>query len=329
MAAVDIIIPYFQRRPGVLKKAVTSVFAQDFDDFRLIIVDDGSPSPVDPELDELTQAQREKLHIVRQPNGGVAAARAAGLRAVSANTEAVLFLDSDDQWQPGHLRRAYDSIKAGADIYWCAVKTDDTFDTDSRPLDMIAAASRSDFPVAGVEEIQNFGRVLIGHWWRHLHLSATAFSGDVARKTSIRETLRITEDFAFYLDAWSNAARFAASNTSGVMRGTGENIWHGVTFEQRRFSVEKFNSAMLLREFRSEPRLTGQDRSAVDARVNRYRSLFFWSQVSRMKIGKKPMLKHWFKWIARDPGMLGFTLARLAKRPDPYADKSDLIGDSV
>lgn len=324
MTACDIIIPYFQRQGGLLKAAVASIFSQDFDDSRIIIVDDGSPSPVEPELEALSEADRAKIHIIHQPNGGVAAARATGLAAVSPEAVAVLFLDSDDEWQPGHLRRAYEAIKAGADLFWSAVIAGDGFDTDSTPLDCIDKENLSDFPVEGVYEVKSFGHEIVRHWWRHMHLSTTAFSGRVARQLKIPKGLRTTEDLALYLQAARLARRTATSNEVGVVRGTGDNTWHGVVFEEKLFSIEKYNSAMLLRDFRSEPRLTDADREVLDARVNRYRSLFFWSQLTRLKKGHPPLLKLWLQWILKDPGMIGFAFSRLLKRRDPYADASDV-----
>ena len=43
----SVIIPYYQREPGVLQRALKSVFAQSHADFDVIVVDDSSPLPVE------------------------------------------------------------------------------------------------------------------------------------------------------------------------------------------------------------------------------------------------------------------------------------------
>jgi len=93
---VSVIIPTYNRA-WVLKEAIDSVLAQDFKDFELIVVDDGSTDSTPQILD----AYHQDLMVIRQPNLGVSAARNRGIAA--AGGELIAFLDSDDLWLPRKL----------------------------------------------------------------------------------------------------------------------------------------------------------------------------------------------------------------------------------
>jgi Glycosyl transferase family 2 len=94
--AVSVIVPTFQRREQVLG-AARSVLAQTFEDFELIVVDDGSTDGTGDALAGLDP----RLRYEWQENRGVAAARNAGIRLARGGI--VAFLDSDNRWFPSHL----------------------------------------------------------------------------------------------------------------------------------------------------------------------------------------------------------------------------------
>jgi succinoglycan biosynthesis protein ExoW len=119
---ISVIIPFFQRSDGILRRAVQSVAAQQFPwpaSLDLIIIDDGSPADPFLELVDLPLPSWLHLRIIGQPNAGPAAARNRGLDAVKAGTQFVAFLDSDDIWKPGHLAHGIDAMVQGHDFYFC------------------------------------------------------------------------------------------------------------------------------------------------------------------------------------------------------------------
>jgi glycosyltransferase involved in cell wall biosynthesis len=95
MATLSVVIPTYNRA-SFLKGAIHSVLAQDFVDFEIIVVDDGSTDPT-PELLE----SYPQIRAVRQDHRGVSAARNAGIARASGHLLA--FLDSDDLWFPKKL----------------------------------------------------------------------------------------------------------------------------------------------------------------------------------------------------------------------------------
>ena len=97
MPKISVVIPVYNKEKYV-KETLQSVLNQDFNDFEIIIVDDGS---TDKSLDIIKQFSASKIKIIRQENQGVAIARNTGVAA--ANAEIVAFLDADDLWLPNHL----------------------------------------------------------------------------------------------------------------------------------------------------------------------------------------------------------------------------------
>ena len=115
-----IIIPFYQVTPGILLRALNSIFAQSYTDWRVIIVDDESPVRAQDEIQLLPDAVRARVQIERIKNGGPGKARNAGLEfaCAMAEVDAIAFLDSDDRWDPQHLERAALALRHG-DVYFC------------------------------------------------------------------------------------------------------------------------------------------------------------------------------------------------------------------
>ena len=105
---VSVIIPTYNRG-WVLQEAIDSVLAQDFKDFELIVVDDGSTDNTGKMLDSYDQ----DLIVIRQTNRGVSAARNRGIAEAAGRL--IAFLDSDDLWLPGKISRQVDFFNSNPD----------------------------------------------------------------------------------------------------------------------------------------------------------------------------------------------------------------------
>jgi len=99
-----------------LDSALGSVLAQDYANWQVVIVDDGSTDGTRA-VAERWAAADSRISVVVQPNAGAAAARNAGLAAV--NSEYVTYLDSDDRFADGYMSAMLRLISAypGRDIY--------------------------------------------------------------------------------------------------------------------------------------------------------------------------------------------------------------------
>lgn len=88
-------------RTAMLRRALRSVLAQAaFDDFEIVVLDDGSDEPV-----SLEDFPSDRFRLLRTEHQGAGAARAAGLMA--ARGEFVAYCDDDDEWKPEHLHTLY------------------------------------------------------------------------------------------------------------------------------------------------------------------------------------------------------------------------------
>lgn len=97
MALITIIIPLYNKEYSI-KKTVISVLKQDFRDFELLIVNDGS---TDKSCDEIASIHDERIRMLTKPNGGVSDARNFGIE--NSQSEYVFFLDADDIIYPNCL----------------------------------------------------------------------------------------------------------------------------------------------------------------------------------------------------------------------------------
>src|SRR4051794_37096189 len=104
---VAVIIPFFQRKPGLLSNAVNSALKQKVDaTLELIIVDDGSPIPAETELRDFLPKHQSEITLVKQANAGCYPASNTALEHIRPDTDIVAFLDSDDIWTETHLQNA-------------------------------------------------------------------------------------------------------------------------------------------------------------------------------------------------------------------------------
>ena len=89
---LSIVIPVYQVE-STLDRCVQSIVSQTFQDWEAILVDDGSPDRCPSMCDEWSQRD-PRIRVVHQPNGGLSAARNAGIK--EARGAYITFVDSDD-----------------------------------------------------------------------------------------------------------------------------------------------------------------------------------------------------------------------------------------
>ena len=98
--AVSVVIPVYNRAQ-LVHRAIQSVLDQTFQDFELIVVDDGSTDHLEKSLAPIKDA---RLRLIRHDrNKGAAAARNTGM--VNAGGDYIAWLDSDDYWLADKLAR--------------------------------------------------------------------------------------------------------------------------------------------------------------------------------------------------------------------------------
>jgi glycosyltransferase involved in cell wall biosynthesis len=113
---VSVIIPAFNAA-GCVRRAVDSVLGQSFQDFELLVVDDGSTDDTRAVLAEYGN----RLRLLAKENGGPAAARNHGLQ--NACGEYVAFLDADDCWITEKLQRQVELLDTRLEVGFCSTAT--------------------------------------------------------------------------------------------------------------------------------------------------------------------------------------------------------------
>lgn len=110
---VSAIVPVYNGE-RFLRAALDSALAQTFQDIEIIVIDDGSKDSSGAIADEYAARHPEKFVVIHQPNGGLCAARNAGLAVARGRYMALL--DADDVWLPHHLAASVQVLEKRAEI---------------------------------------------------------------------------------------------------------------------------------------------------------------------------------------------------------------------
>lgn len=115
MAQVDIIIPFYNVPIHYLQKALESVMAQTYTDWKIVIVNDGSKNESTSALEALLKKlSNDKILYLKTENRGPATARNTGIQA--SDSPYIAFLDSDDLWYPHKLMSQMAILEKHPDI---------------------------------------------------------------------------------------------------------------------------------------------------------------------------------------------------------------------
>lgn len=97
MVKVSVVIPLYNKELYI-KRAMYSVLNQKFQNFEIIIVNDGSTDR-GPEI--VKSIKDSRINLINQKNSGVSSARNRG--AKESRADLITFLDADDEWHPDFL----------------------------------------------------------------------------------------------------------------------------------------------------------------------------------------------------------------------------------
>lgn len=119
-----------------LEGCVSSVLSQGFDDYEIILVDDGSNDGTADLCDKLAGCGRVK--VIHESNSGASHARNTGVAAASG--EYIVFLDSDDEFADGYLEGLSRQLAATRfDVLLGSVRTDFGEGVDKRDVKLFDA----------------------------------------------------------------------------------------------------------------------------------------------------------------------------------------------
>jgi glycosyltransferase involved in cell wall biosynthesis len=112
---VSIILPTYNRAK-FLPEAFAAIRDQQWTDWELIVVDDGSTDNTRELVPELTRGWQQPVRYIHQENLGAYGARNTGLD--HATGKYIAFYDSDDLWLPHHLQDCVQALEANPDVDW-------------------------------------------------------------------------------------------------------------------------------------------------------------------------------------------------------------------
>ncbi len=128
---VSVIIPT-HNRPELLKRAVSSVLGQTYNNLELLVIDDASDERVDLESTFDFNSITAFEYIYLEENRGGAGARNVGLNAAAGDY--IAFLDDDDEWLPEKIERQVDLFETISDdiglVYTAVLQRDETTDIE-------------------------------------------------------------------------------------------------------------------------------------------------------------------------------------------------------
>lgn len=229
--SIAVVIPHYQRKPGLLCNALRSVFAQTVTEKVIaIVVDDGSPSPATEDIASMPDLPVDQVKLVQRKNGGAGAARNTALDNIPAGVEYVAFLDSDDTWRPQHLENALKGLAAGYDAYfadwWSFNFPEQTNFQRIRALDPDKHVRLPD-----TNNIYELGVTPIEHILRDgggvIQTSTVVYRYEPFKSLRFREEFYNGQDFFFWMDLGELGARFIFCTETDCENGEGINIYQG------------------------------------------------------------------------------------------------------
>ena len=111
MPLVTIVVPAFNVAK-TLRETLASLLTQSFEDFEIIVVDDGSNDATSEIANSFTHDPR--VRMINQRNRGLAGARNSGIAAAAG--ELIGFCDSDDIWEPSKLASHVQHLQDNQDV---------------------------------------------------------------------------------------------------------------------------------------------------------------------------------------------------------------------
>ncbi len=211
MPTVSIIIPVYNSGQ-FLHRIVDSVLRQSYNDFELLLIDDGSSDDSGIICDAYAEKD-DRIRVFHQENRGVSAARNLGLDKASG--EWVYFVDSDDELMPDCLQTLINGIGDNIDLVLCGYET--VYPSGS----VLSFLYKSDTTVFTRQELlrslypgQTKQNSYLGYLWIYL------FQNSIIQTNSIRfdTSIRIKEDTLFITQYLCHSCGIISFNPTPIYR---------------------------------------------------------------------------------------------------------------
>lgn len=309
---VAVIIPFFQEKPEILRTAVTSVLDQKgVDAFEILVVDDGSPVPANVELAPLMQTHGHIIRIIRQDNAGAGTARNTGLENVSADTEYVAFLDSDDLWAETHLQRALSVLQSGYDLYFANIQLPQVNETG---FDIKKMTNCKHVKLNDLDCIYNFvGDLFAEVVWREdfeepdapkIWLQTVVYRYKDFRKIRFEKEFPLGEDILFLLELVSKTRKVCFSNAVECVIGKGVNIYQSSGWGSDKMLWREYHNLRFRTHLKNKIKSRKKYIDLNNLAIYSIRRGFVAASMHYLKKGKISNYNCFLKYIFMDPVVL-------------------------
>lgn len=301
---ITVIIPYYQKSPGILARALASISAQQSCPLpvHVIVVDDASPAPAGPELVG-AGPMPHSVQVIVQPNGGPGAARNTGLDNAPPGTRYIAFLDSDDEWTPDHLARAVAALDSGYDFYFAdhyqLGQTTSAFARAGR----IQTAQHPELPnlPAGLHAYQGdmLDQIIRGNL---IGTSTVVYSfTHFATQRFKIEFTNAGEDYLFWMDLVYRGARISFSSQVDARYGRGVNVYAGAGWGSEQHLLRVHNELKYRKTTAKLFALTTEQHSHIQTCVRDLRVAFIRAVIHRCTHRQRLPLKLLAAHLRMDP----------------------------
>lgn len=201
----SIVVPVYKVE-SYLQRCVNSVWKQSFQEFQLVLVDDGSPDRCGQMCDEYARRD-DRIKVIHTENSGVSAARNRGLEEASG--EYIVFLDADDALAPDFLEAADRILREepAADLIqfcWRSFPDGDPLPETAESISALACHENQD----AMRQFLQFRVFNQAPWGKVLHRN-------LMEGLRFPVGVRIGEDLAVSYQWLSRARRIVSTDTVG------------------------------------------------------------------------------------------------------------------
>jgi succinoglycan biosynthesis protein ExoW len=311
---VAVIIPYYQRQAGLLRRALSSVAAQEYRPVQVVVVDDGSPCSAADEISPQLRDALPGLTVVRQVNRGVAAARNASLALLRDDVAAVALLDSDDYWTPSHLRHAATALALGADFFFSnSLREGETTDYyRAHPRRELLCQSQ---PVAGTAPIKRWSASISA-----LFGAGCVFeTASVVFRRSVFPQLRFSsrfrragEDQAAFWELLTRSSLILYCTDPTLISGKeGFGTWRNATLGSAAHLVRLADEIHLRRHVMSHFPVRADDRELMQQAIEARRGQALYSALHLLRRRREHTVREILYLMRTDPASAAFWCAHL------------------
>lgn len=243
--AVSIVIPAYNVAQYIAE-CLDSVLAQTFQDYEIIVVNDGSPDT--EALEKALEAYRSRIVYIKQPNRGCPGARNTGIRA--ARADLVALLDPDDIWEPEYLAEQVRRLRSdpSIDVLYCdATLFGDSHLAGRRFMDLHPSTGEVTLAKLLTKECD-------------VVVSVTARKQIFIRAGMFDESLRMSDDFDMWLRIAYHGGRFAYHRTPLLRYRRRDNAMTSNMLRMFEYSLRIYAKMANLP-------LSAEDRAALDTAV--------------------------------------------------------------